>query len=235
MAQRASAISNPNSVSRSQPRRDSKRWPAFCYTGWAKSRTPASHWSIRGGALLCCRWTATGLCACGSRNCPSKPHRVRIGSGRTPRPLPFCMLGIDNRAARYTWTVAVVTVLLLLVYLIRSTLFVFILALLFAYLLSPLVNVLYRALPAHWTRTPALALAYIIFVGLVILIGAEIGSRVVDEANTLAKKLPDMLAGLQKPSPTAPAAVNSLKAQIVERIRVQIEERTGDLVAAISK
>jgi len=145
------------------------------------------------------------------------------------------MLGIDNRAARYTWTVAVITVLLLLVYLIRSTVFVFILALLFAYLLSPLVNFLYRALPAHWTRTPALALAYIIFVGLVILIGAEIGSRVVDEANTLAKRLPDMLAGLQKPSPTAPAAVNSLKAQIVERIRVQIEERTGDVVAAISK
>ena len=38
-------------------------------------------------------------------------------------------------------------------------------ALLFAYLLSPLVNLLDRFLPGR-TRTPALALAYVIFIGL---------------------------------------------------------------------
>ena len=42
-----------------------------------------------------------------------------------------------------------------LVYMVRSTLFVFILAVLFAYLLSPLVNLLDRFLPTR-TRTPAL-------------------------------------------------------------------------------
>ena len=52
-----------------------------------------------------------------------------------------------------------------LVYLLRSTLFVFTLALLFAYLLSPLVDLLDRALPKKRTRTLALALAYVIFVG----------------------------------------------------------------------
>ena len=57
------------------------------------------------------------------------------------------MLGIDRKAARYTWTAAVVLLLLCLVYLVRSTLFVFILAVLFAYLLSPLVNLLDRFLP----------------------------------------------------------------------------------------
>ena len=64
------------------------------------------------------------------------------------------MLGIDQSAARYTWTAPLVLLLLYLIYLVRSTLFIFILALLFAYLLSPLVNLLDRALPARRTRTP---------------------------------------------------------------------------------
>ena len=57
------------------------------------------------------------------------------------------MLGIERSAARYTWTAAMVLLLLWLVYLLRVTLFVFALALLFAYLLSPLVDLLDRAIP----------------------------------------------------------------------------------------
>ena len=48
------------------------------------------------------------------------------------------MLGLDRRAAGYAWTVVFVFLLLGLVYLIRETLFIFAVALLFAYLLSPL-------------------------------------------------------------------------------------------------
>ena len=81
------------------------------------------------------------------------------------------MLGIERSAARYTWTAAVVLLLLWLVYLLRSTLFVFALALLFAYLLSPLVDLLDRAIPRKGTRTLALALAYLIFIGVVVLVG----------------------------------------------------------------
>jgi len=51
-----------------------------------------------------------------------------------------------------------------LVYQIRGTLFIFILALLFAYLLSPLVNLIDRFLPGNRSRTIALGLAYAIFV-----------------------------------------------------------------------
>ena len=57
------------------------------------------------------------------------------------------MLGIERAAARYTWTAAIVLLFLYLVYLLRSTLFVFALALLFAYLLSPLVDLLDHAIP----------------------------------------------------------------------------------------
>ena len=57
------------------------------------------------------------------------------------------MLGIDRHAARWTWTVIAVLLLVDLIYQVRSTLFVFTIALLFAYLLYPLVNLIDRVLP----------------------------------------------------------------------------------------
>jgi predicted PurR-regulated permease PerM len=139
------------------------------------------------------------------------------------------MLGIDKRAARYAWTAALVVLGLCLVYLLRRTLFIFILALLFAYLLSPLVELLDRALPGR-TRAPALALAYIIFVGGVVLLGTQIGSRVAEQAAIFAKRFPAMIANWQNPAPEATPAINSLKAQIVERIRQEIGERSSSLL-----
>src|SRR5450631_1001110 len=101
------------------------------------------------------------------------------------------MLGIERSAARYTWTAAVVVLLLWLVYLLRVTLFVFALALLFAYLLSPLVDLLDRAIPKKGTRTLALAMAYLIFIGAVVFVGIQIGTTVVSQAQTLVVKFPD--------------------------------------------
>lgn len=145
------------------------------------------------------------------------------------------MLGIDRHAAKYTWTAALVLLLLYVVYLVRSTLFIFILALLFAYLLAPLVSLIDRFLPASRTRTPALALAYIIFLAAVVFAGIQIGSRVVDEANNFAKRLPEMLADWEKPNPQASPAINSIKEQIIGRIRQEIGQRSGDIISAIPR
>ena len=143
------------------------------------------------------------------------------------------MIGIDRRAAQYTWTAVAVLLLIGLIYTIRTTLFVFVVALLFAYLLWPLVNLLARALPAERTRALALGLAYVIFIGAVVLIGMEVGTRVVDQAQTLTKKLPDMLAKWQTPSANQSDNINNLKAQIIENIRIEIAQRTNDLVRAL--
>jgi len=145
------------------------------------------------------------------------------------------MLGIDRHAARYVWTAILIVLLLWLLYAVRTTLFVFVLALLFAYLLSPLVNLLDRGFPSSRTRTPALALAYVIFVAMVILLGSQIGSRVVDQANTLTKKFPEMLAEWQKPSPATPAPLNSIKEQIIGKVRAEIGQRSEDIVTALTK
>src|ERR1041384_8005511 len=145
------------------------------------------------------------------------------------------MLGFDRRAARYTWTVALVALLLILVYLIRQTLFVFILAVLFAYLLAPLVDLLDRLLPTSRTRTPALALAYVLVVAVIVVVVIQIGSRVVEEANTLVKAVPDLLAKWQQPSPGATPTVNSVKEEILAKVREQLYAWTSNILAALPK
>jgi predicted PurR-regulated permease PerM len=133
------------------------------------------------------------------------------------------MLGIDDRAARWTWTAALVLLGLWLVYLLRSTLFVFILAVLFAYLMAPLVNLLDRILPWGRTRTAALALAYVIVVGLVVLAAILIGSRVVDQATELAKTFPGTLKGWQA----------SFQSKVPDSLKTQVITRTNELIAAL--
>src|SRR5262245_60369499 len=144
------------------------------------------------------------------------------------------MLGMDPKVARYTWTAAAVVLLMGLIYVLRGTLFIFVLALLFAYLLSPLVNLLDRSLPGK-RRTAALALAYIIFVAIVVITVIQIGSAIVEQANSLARKFPELIAQWQQPSPVAPDAVNSLKQQVLERIRTDVLQRSNELIAALPR
>jgi predicted PurR-regulated permease PerM len=136
------------------------------------------------------------------------------------------MLGIDRSAARYTWTAALVVLLLWLVYRIRGTLFIFILALLFAYLLSPLVNLIDRFLPGHRSRTLALGLAYAVFVAAAVLIGIQIGSRVVEQATSLEKTFPNTVAGWHPPA-------GSLEAQVADKVRAEVATWSSDLVSLL--
>jgi predicted PurR-regulated permease PerM len=144
------------------------------------------------------------------------------------------MLGIDRKAARYTWTAAAVLMLLWLIYLVRSTLFIFVLAVLFAYLLSPLVNLLDRVLPSR-TRTPALALAYAIFLGLVAFIATQVGSTIASQAKAFQQTLPGQIARFEEPNPKLPAAVNNFKAQIVAQIRTQISDGASEMVSTLAR
>ena len=136
------------------------------------------------------------------------------------------MFGIDRSAARGTWTAALVVLLLWLVYLVRGTLFIFILALLFAYLLSPLVNLIDRFLPGHRSRTVALGLAYAIFVAAIVLIGSQVGSRVVEQATSLEKTFPNTVAGWQPPAGT-------LEAQVADKVRAEVGRWSTDLVSLL--
>jgi len=144
------------------------------------------------------------------------------------------VLGIDRQAARYTWTAALVLILLWLVYEVRSTVFVFILAILFAYLLSPLVNFLNRVLPSR-TRTPGLALAYVIFVAAVVFIGIKIGSTIAEQAKAFEKDLPNRIAAFEQPNPKLPDAINTLKKQALDKLREGIVTGGGDVFSTMAQ
>lgn len=143
------------------------------------------------------------------------------------------MLAFDKRAARYTWTAVAVLLLLYCVYELRKTLFVFVLSLLFAYLLSPVVDLLDRILPVRRTRTLALTLAYIFFVGILVFVGFQIGARVVEQANTLVKDFPALLAKWEQPSSSVPQQVNSIKTQVLQKIEEQVRTGSNHLVQAL--
>ena len=130
------------------------------------------------------------------------------------------MLGFDPKAARATWTAAAVVLFLATLYLIRSTLLLFVIALMFAYLLYPLFDWLGN----RWrARTPALALTFLLVLGVIGAFGAFIGSHVAVEAKQLAAQLRQ--PGLQQQ--VADWRIFDIP------VGAQITEHYDDIVAAI--
>ena len=103
------------------------------------------------------------------------------------------MLGIDPRALRVGWTVLLLALVVAAAYAIRSTLVVFMIAVLFAYLLTPLVDAVQHYTPRRVSGTFALAIVYLMLVGFLVALAFTLGSRIADEANSLAVRLPDLL------------------------------------------
>jgi predicted PurR-regulated permease PerM len=134
------------------------------------------------------------------------------------------MLGFDARAARITWSVFLVGLLLVVVYYIRSVLLVFVLAILLAYLLSPVVKLVDRFIPYPRSRIYALALVYVLLVAILIGGGILVGSQVAQEASNLASGFPKLVEGLKQklddPMPAWSEPVrHSILAQLNERGR----------------
>jgi predicted PurR-regulated permease PerM len=138
------------------------------------------------------------------------------------------MLGIDRRAASVTWTVALVVLLIWLLYQVRSTLFLFVLALLFAHLLAPVVNLIDRILPGkrRW-RQAGLVLSYILLIAAFAGAAAAIGTKVVEQATALqssplAQRLPDLVSSWIQRIP-------------IEQLRSEVIQRSGELVSSLPK
>ena len=72
------------------------------------------------------------------------------------------------------------------VYMVRSTIFMFATAVLFAYLLAPLVGALQRRLPCaqpHVSRPIALFVVYVVLGGGAVLLAVLLGGAVVDQVS----------------------------------------------------
>jgi predicted PurR-regulated permease PerM len=144
------------------------------------------------------------------------------------------LLGIDPKAARYTWTAALVLLALGTVYLIRGVLIVFVIALLLAYLLYPLMDLFDRHLTSK-TRTPALAMTFVLATGILVSFGILIGSVVAEQAATLATRAPGLLERIRETPAPGPQDVKSLKVQVIGLIEGQVRRHYNDVALAVPR
>jgi predicted PurR-regulated permease PerM len=136
------------------------------------------------------------------------------------------MLGVDARTARSAWTVLLIVLVVAVVYLTRRTILIFAVALLLAYLLAPLVNLLDRFTPARMPRVLSLAIVYLLLIALLGAAGATVGARIYDEAAQLGGRVPEWLAaGDPLANLPLPASWEPWKAKTVDAIR---KELAGD-------
>jgi predicted PurR-regulated permease PerM len=93
----------------------------------------------------------------------------------------------DGRTARVLITVLLFALGLGFLYVARQTLIAFLFAIFFAYLMSPLVNSLEKLLHG---RVRAIAVIYLLLLGLLVLFFVSMGPRIAKESSRLGQSLP---------------------------------------------
>ena len=132
------------------------------------------------------------------------------------------MFGIDEKALRVTWTVFLFGFLLFVVYSIRETLLVFAAAVLFAYVLSPIVSLIERFLPKR--RVMALSIVYVVLLGALVGLGFALIPRLAAEATSLLTRLPALVTGgtwATLPLPKFLSWANPVRGQIMAALNRQ--------------
>ena len=102
------------------------------------------------------------------------------------------MIGIDRHALKIAWTVFLFALVAVLVYEVRRTLMIFVLALFFSHLLGPIVAFFERTMPARVPRVVILVLVYVALVAVIVLTLISVGGRIGEEAASLLTRLPDL-------------------------------------------
>ncbi len=133
------------------------------------------------------------------------------------------MLGIDRRILSAAWTLLLFAAAVGAVYLAARTIVVFVVALLFAYLLTPVVDFAHRRAPRNWSRNAVLGIVYVVLVAGLVGMFVVLGSKIGEEAGMLAQRLPerikteDPLAGIP-----FPGFLDPWRAQIIDILRSQL-------------
>lgn len=144
---------------------------------------------------------------------------------------------LDLRAIKVTMSVVLVLVGLFTLYTIRSTVFVFLSAVLFAYLLSPLVNVIQSRLPlpVHIGKPVALIVVYSALVGLVALMSISAGVVVTEQATKLFHKIPMLLSDANAARLPLPAPLKPYGERLLAALRDYAQEHTQEILSSVSK
>ncbi|MBI3637197.1 MAG: AI-2E family transporter [Candidatus Rokubacteria bacterium] len=107
------------------------------------------------------------------------------------------MLGVDTRAARVIWTAMLFALGLALVWILRKVLLLLAFAVVFAYLVFPVVRLVERFGPFGRRRVLALLLVYLVIFGGLTVVGVVVGPRLTSDTAQLAQKIPAMSHQIQ--------------------------------------
>lgn len=122
------------------------------------------------------------------------------------------MAGIDKVALKWAWTAFLFALVAFVVYQIRHTLVIFALALFLSQLLAPVVNFFDRTGSLRMPRAVVVTMVYVGVLAILILTLISIGTRIGEEAASLAVKLRD---AMNQPDPLSqipiPSWLNSLR------------------------
>lgn len=146
------------------------------------------------------------------------------------------MLGLDSRAARIAWTVAVVAILLYVVFVIRKTLFVFALALFVGYMIGPLVQALDRYRPIRLPRVVSVVVAFTLVIGALVTGIALLGPVISTEAANLMDQLPRLAQRANASSPLPlPRALESIRAPLEALLQQSLAGATGSAIPFVRR
>lgn len=146
------------------------------------------------------------------------------------------MLGIEPRAVRFTWSVLLTIGAVAFVYETRHTLLIFLLAIFFAYLLSPVVALVDRFVTGQRSRGISLVIVYVALIAVLAVTLTTIGARASTEASNLIKSLPDLAkkAG-QLSSLPLPPWLEFLRGKILDVVQEQLGSGLQAAVPTLSK
>ncbi len=136
------------------------------------------------------------------------------------------MLGIDRYTLKVVWTVFLFALVLGVVYQVRHTLMIFVLALFFSQLLSPIVAFFERTGTKRIPRVVVLLLVYIAMMAVIVLALISVGSRIGEQAASLAARIPELL---HQQDPFSRLPLPSWFEFARPRLTVLLQQRIGDL------
>jgi predicted PurR-regulated permease PerM len=143
------------------------------------------------------------------------------------------MLEIDDRALRVVWTVFLFGLFLALLYFIRDTILLFAGAIFFAYMLSPLVGLVERFMPRR--RNLALALVYIVLIGILIGVGFQVVPRIGEQATSLATRVPSVVKSAKSTNFPLPAWLEPIRVQVTDTLGREITHLESSVVPFIQQ
>jgi predicted PurR-regulated permease PerM len=144
---------------------------------------------------------------------------------------------VDLHAVKATLSVTLVLTGLYTLYLIKTTIFVFLTAILLAYLLSPLVNVIQGRLPlpAHIGKPVALVAVYCVLMALLAIMSVSVGVVVTEQATRLINKIPILLSDANAARLPLPAPLKPYGEHLLAALRSYAEEHTQEILTSVSK